>query len=88
MGLGSLVLSVNALLIWGYTLSCHSCRHLCGGQVDRFSQTPVRYRLWKFVSRLNPYHTQWAWASLVWIALADLYVRLVASGTFKDPKFF
>jgi hypothetical protein len=56
--------------------------------VDRFSRAPVRYRLWKFVSRLNPYHTQWAWASLVWIALADLYVRLVASGVFKDPKFF
>ena len=88
MGLGTLVLVVNALLIWGYTLSCHSCRHLCGGHVDRFSQAPVRYRLWKLVSRLNPYHTQWAWASLVWIGLADLYVRLVASGAFKDPKFF
>src|SRR5204862_76576 len=29
-GVGTLMLSANAVLIWGYTLSCHSCRHLCG----------------------------------------------------------
>ena len=31
---------------------------------------------------------QFAWASLVFVALTDLYVRLVASGTFTDPKIF
>jgi hypothetical protein len=29
-----------------------------------------------------------AWISLVVVALADLYVRLVASGTITDPRFF
>jgi hypothetical protein len=87
-GVGTLMLSVNAVLIWGYTLSCHSCRHLCGGQVDRFSSAPVRYRVWTAVSKLNRYHNRWAWFSLVWIALTDLYIRLVASGAFRDPKFF
>jgi hypothetical protein len=31
---------------------------------------------------------QIAWASLVVVALSDLYVRLVASGAFSDPKLF
>jgi hypothetical protein len=31
---------------------------------------------------------QYAWASLIWVALTDLYVRLLASGTFTDPRFF
>jgi len=29
-----------------------------------------------------------AWASLVFVALADAYVRLVASGVISDPKIF
>jgi hypothetical protein len=31
---------------------------------------------------------QFAWFSLVFVALADLYVRLVAGGVFSDPKIF
>jgi hypothetical protein len=30
---------------------------------------------------------QYAWASLVWVALTDVYVRLLASGVFRDPRF-
>jgi hypothetical protein len=88
MGLGSLVLVVNAAALWMYTLSCHSCRHLCGGSVDAFSAAPIRYRLWRGLSRLNARHPQFAWASLVWVGLTDLYIRLVASGTIHDPRFF
>jgi hypothetical protein len=88
MGVGTLVLLANAGLLWGYTLSCHSCRHLCGGHVDRFSRAPVRYRMWRFVSRLNASHMLWAWVSLVFVALADLYVRLVASGAITDLRLF
>ena len=39
---------------------------------------------WTLVSKLNRRHMQWAWASLVWIAVADLYIRLVANGTITD----
>ena len=35
MGLGTLILLVNALLLTLYTLSCHSARHIFGGHVDR-----------------------------------------------------
>src|ERR1700761_3948568 len=38
MGLGSLVFLVNIALIWLYTLSCHSCRHIVGGKLRHFSK--------------------------------------------------
>lgn len=49
MGLGTLVFLVNIVLIWAYTLSCHSCRHIIGGRLKHFSKHPVRYRLWGWV---------------------------------------
>jgi hypothetical protein len=87
-GLGTLVLLVNVLLIWAYTLSCHSCRHIVGGRLKNFSKHPLRYRYWGWVSRLNKHHMALAWASLFSVALADLYVYFVASGAFDDPTFF
>jgi len=88
MGLGTLVLLVNATLLWLYSLSCHSCRHIVGGRLVHFSRHPVRYKAWTFVSRLNGKHMQLAWVSLVFVAFADFYVRLVATGAFDDPRFF
>jgi len=88
MGLGSLILTVNVILLGLYTFSCHACRHLCGGQVDQFSRHPVRYKLWSGVSRINERHQLFAWMSLFFVAFTDLYVRLVASGTIHDPRFF
>ena len=61
---GHAVLSVNAALLTLYTLSCHSCRHLCGGNLDLFSKAPTRYALWKQLTVLNERHAQIAWVSL------------------------
>lgn len=88
VSVGTLVLVANATLLWLYSLSCHAGRHLCGGNVRSFSKHPVRYRIWKVFTPLNMKHMQIAWASLVVVALSDLYVRLVASGAFHDPKLF
>ena len=88
LGLGTLVLLANAVLLWLYTLSCHSCRHIVGGRLRHFSRHPVRYRLWMIVSRLNERHMELAWVSLIGVALTDFYVRLVATGAFADPRFF
>lgn len=88
VSVGTLVLVANAALLWCYTMSCHACRHLCGGHVNTFSKHPIRHRIWKFLTPLNARHMQIAWASLVGVALCDLYVRLVASGAFTDPKLF
>jgi hypothetical protein len=87
-GLGTLILLANIVLIWAYTFSCHSCRHIVGGRLKHFSQHPVRYRLWGWVGKLNARHMQLAWASLISVAVADFYVFLVASGAFHDPRFF
>lgn len=88
MGLGTLVLLANAVMLWLYSLSCHSCRHVMGGKLRHFSRHPVRYRAWTWVSALNTRHMLFAWISLFGVALADLYVRLVASGAITDLRFF
>jgi hypothetical protein len=88
MGLGTLILLANAVLLGTYTLSCHSCRHLCGGGLDVLSRSPRRHRLWRVVSALNSRHMLIAWVSLFGVALTDLYVRLVATGAIDDPRFF
>ena len=88
MGLGTLVLVVNAALLWAYSLSCHACRHAVGGRLKHFSGHPVRYWMWTQVSKLNARHMQYAWLSLFWVLFTDLYIRLVASGAITDPRFF
>jgi hypothetical protein len=88
MGLGTLVFLVNIVLIWLYTLSCHSCRHIVGGKLRHFSKHPVRYKMWTWVSKLTADHARYAWLSLFSVALADLYVLLISSGAFNDPRFF
>ncbi len=88
MGLGTLLFVANAILIWLYTVSCHSCRHAVGGRLRHFSKHPVRYRLWTWVSRLNERHSVYAWYSLFSVAIVDFYVFLLATGTISDPRFF
>ncbi len=87
VGLGTLVLITNATLLWLYTLSCHSCRHIMGGRLNHFSKHPIRYRFWTFTSKLNHHHMKFAWVSLFGVALTDLYVYLVSSGVFSDPRW-
>jgi hypothetical protein len=81
------VLLTNAVLLWLYSLSCHSCRHIMGGRLTHFSKHPLRYRFWTFVSKLNHYHMNFAWVSLFGVALTDLYVWLVSAGVFNDPRW-
>lgn len=84
VGVGTVVLTLNALLLGGYTFGCHSFRHLVGGRLDRLSAHPIRARLWRASTWLNERHMQFAWTSLVWVACSDLYVRLVSMGVITD----
>jgi hypothetical protein len=88
MGLGTLILLVNAVLLFLYSVSCHSCRHIVGGRLNNFSKHPLRYRAWTLVSKLNARHMQYAWISLFTVAFADFYVFLLATGTISDLRFF
>ncbi|PTR32307.1 hypothetical protein C8K36_1011359 [Rhodococcus sp. OK519] len=86
VGLGSLIITANVILLWAYTVSCHSCRHVTGGRLKHFSAHPVRYRLWTWVSRLNTRHMQLAWTTLATLIITDFYIMLVASGTVSDLR--
>jgi hypothetical protein len=88
MGVGTLVLILNAALLSLYTFSCHSCRHLCGGSLNVFSKARARHGIWRVVSSLNERHMQIAWVSLIWVGLTDVYIRLLATGVIKDVRFF
>jgi len=84
IGIGTLVLAVNVVLLGGYTFGCHSLRHMVGGFMDRLSGAPVRRNMYKCVSCLNRRHMLWAWMSLVWVAFSDIYIRLCSMGTWAD----
>jgi hypothetical protein len=88
VGLGSIVLTLNVVLLGGYTLGCHSLRHLVGGGRDRLSGAPLAHRAYCAVSCLNARHMAWAWTSLVWVGFTDLYVRLCSMGIWTDPRLF
>src|SRR5882724_7979421 len=80
IGLGSIIILANVVLLWAYTLSCHSCRHITGGRLKNFSKHPVRYWIWTQISKLNTRHMQLAWTTLATLMITDLYIALVASG--------
>lgn len=86
IGVGTLVLLGNVILLGGYALGCHSLRHLAGGFVDVLSRRPIRRRAYACVSCLNRRHMTWAWSSLFSVAFADLYVRMCSMGIWTDAR--
>jgi hypothetical protein len=86
IGVGSIVMTVNAVLLAAYSFGCHSFRHLIGGHDDCMScgKETVKYGAWKRASWFNARHMQFAWASLIWVVFTDVYVRLVSMGVITD----
>jgi hypothetical protein len=91
VSVGTIVLTASATLLALYTLSCHSLRHLVGGNIDCFECVrggQTRLKLWKGVSVLNKDHMFWAWTSLIMVTFADFYVWMVAAGRIPDLELF
>jgi hypothetical protein len=86
IGVGTIVLTVNVVLLGGYALGCHSLRHLIGGRIDQLSRAKVRYPAYRCVSCLNRRHMVWAWCSLFSVAFADVYVRMCSMGVWTDVR--
>jgi len=88
VGVGSIILTINPILLIGYTFGCHAFRHLIAGKKDCFTcpngKPTFRYRVWKKASWLNGHHMMWAWISMIWVAFTDIYVRMVSSGYWVD----
>jgi hypothetical protein len=88
IGVGTLVLALNVVLLSCYTLGCHSMRHLVGGVKDAVSGSRVRSACYTCSSSLNERHQLYAWCSLFSVGFADLYVRLCSMGIFTDVTIF
>src|SRR5499433_1661509 len=61
IGIGTIVLAINLVLLSGYTFGCHSLRHLAGGFLDQFSRSQTCYRAYACVTCFNRRHMLWAW---------------------------
>src|SRR5688572_50502 len=88
IGVGTIVMTINVILLGGYTFGCHSLRHLVGGGCDTLTDKPLRHGLWGVVSKLNRRHMLFAWLSLFWVGFTDLYVRLCSMGVITDYRLF
>jgi hypothetical protein len=88
LGVGSIVLTLNVILLGSYTLGCHSLRHLVGGRLDEISKRAARFKIYQFVGRLNTRHMLFAWLSLFWVGFSDVYVRMCSMGIWHDYRFF
>jgi len=84
IGVGTLILGANVVLLSGYAFGCHSLRHLIGGFSDRLSQAPVRQRAYQCINCFNRRHMVWAWMSLFSVGFCDLYIRLCSLGIWTD----
>ena len=84
VGVGTLVLAANVIFLSGYTLGCHSLRHLTGGRKDELASRRMSLACYSCVSGLNRRHMNWAWTSLFGVMFADLYVRLCSMGIWTD----
>lgn len=86
---GSIVFLINIILLTFYTLSCHTLRHMCGGGGKCFTTSgkpKSRYKVWRFLSRLNCDHPKYAWMSLIFVMFTDFYVRLMIWGIIPDVR--
>ena len=83
VGVGTIVLAVNVVLLALYALGCHSLRHVIGGRCDELG-SDTRATAVHCVTCLNRRHMLFAWCSLFSVAFADIYVRLCAIGVWTD----
>ena len=88
IGVGTLVMTLNAVFLAMYTFGCHSLRHLIGGYLDSKSKAPKCAKAHSCVSCLNTRHMMWAWISLFWVGFTDVYIRLCATHHLTDIVFF
>lgn len=87
IGLGTILIVLDTVLLSFYVLSCHAFRHLLGGGTDCYSCSgikKVQHKGWKIISKLNEYHGTFFWLSLISVMVADFYIRLLEFGIIKS----
>jgi len=92
LGLGTVLMAVNVVLLAGFTFGCNSVRHLVGGRLDCFScpnnvaKLRKRYTLWRWSTWFNNRHMEWAWVSLFSVGFTDFYIRMCSLGVWGDLR--
>jgi hypothetical protein len=92
VGLGTIIMVVNVICLAAFTFGCNSVRHLVGGRLNCFScpnnpeQLRTGYKLWRWSTRFNERHMEWAWISLFTVGFTDLYIRMCAMGIWTDLR--
>lgn len=86
ISVGTLVLLINVILLGGYTLGCHSFRHMIGGIRDKFrgGGGKTAESCWKACTKLNKDHSSWAILSLFWVMFSDFYIYMCTLGIWSD----
>ena len=85
IGVGTLVLIVNVILLGGYTFGCHSLRHLIGGRHDcSVEVADVPQGCTRLFELPEPQAHAVGVDEPVLGAFADLYVRLCSMGVWTD----
>lgn len=87
VGVGSILILGNPIFLASYTFGCHSIRHLFSGRLDCYSCSmigEVSHKNGKVLAWFNRRHELFAWISLIWIVIVDVYVRLVSMGYIND----
>ena len=84
IGIGSIILTLNVILLSSYTLGCHSLRHIVGGRKDCISDSPAQTSMYNCVTCFNKRHMLCAWLSLVCVGFSDIYVRMCSMGVWTD----
>ena len=86
IGVGTVVLAVNVVLLTCYTLGCHVVRHLAGGFMNEVSKSPACDFAFACSSGLNGRHQLFAWCSLISVMATDVYIRLCSMGVITDLR--
>ena len=92
IGLGTLIMVANVILLGGFTFGCNSVRHLVGGRLNCFScpnnpgQVRTGYKLWRLSTLFNEHHMEWAWLSLFSVGFTDVYIRMCSLGIWTDIR--
>jgi len=86
ISVGTIVLLINVIFLGGYTLGCHSFRHMVGGISNLFRGRAgiVQEQCWKTCTKLNKQHSKWAMYSLFWVMFADFYVYMCTLEIWTD----
>jgi hypothetical protein len=84
IGVGTLIMFANAILLGSYTFGCHALRHFAGGRKNCLPKGPISKNCYDCVSSLNRRHMLFAWCSLFSVGLCDLYIRLCSMGIITD----